>query len=203
MSHGLQTNFGITEYPNTFKRQGSFPLDNSSVFKSLNDATEYANSNPIAYEGQIKSVIDNDTINVYILKSSDDVNTNFKLSNISSNELNNTIIDMTNLIKSKIGLWTISKNNGTDAYLDFDILYSMEADSYEVYYNDELVSERLSLTDEFITDLNHFKDDSILITLKFYNNDPDDSNNGFVVTAKPLYKNKVVILGDLYLQEIF
>ena len=62
----MNQSFGITEYPNTFKRQGSFPLDKYSVFNSLTDATEYAESNKIAYEGQIISVVENDSVNAYI-----------------------------------------------------------------------------------------------------------------------------------------
>lgn len=42
----------LTEYPNSFKRQGSFPLEAYSVFSSLEAAETYAKSNPIAYVGQ-------------------------------------------------------------------------------------------------------------------------------------------------------
>ena len=64
----LPTN--LTEYPNSFKRQGSFPLEAYSVFYNIKDenneittlafdaAKNYATSNPIAYVGQILTVID-------------------------------------------------------------------------------------------------------------------------------------------------
>ena len=39
------SNYGITEYPNTFKRQGSFPLDKSSKFDNLDEAIEYVPTN--------------------------------------------------------------------------------------------------------------------------------------------------------------
>lgn len=42
----------ITEYPNTFKRQGAFPLEQFEVFNSEAAASTYAQSNPVAYVGQ-------------------------------------------------------------------------------------------------------------------------------------------------------
>ena len=46
----------ITEYPNSFKRQGAFPLERFSLFNSLEDAKAYVASNPIAYIGQTVTV---------------------------------------------------------------------------------------------------------------------------------------------------
>lgn len=46
----------ITEYPNSFKRQGAFPLERYSLFNSYEEARDYAKNNPIAYIGQIVSV---------------------------------------------------------------------------------------------------------------------------------------------------
>lgn len=63
----LPTN--LTEYPNSFKRQGSFPLEAYSVFYAITDAEgavttsaldaakDYAKNNPIAYVGQILAVV--------------------------------------------------------------------------------------------------------------------------------------------------
>lgn len=42
----------ITEYPNSFERQGAFPLEKYSVFNSLEAAQEYATGNPVAYVTQ-------------------------------------------------------------------------------------------------------------------------------------------------------
>lgn len=70
----------LTEYPNSFKRQGSFPLEAYSVFydirdesgkltkKAIDAAKEYASnitSSAISYVGQIISVIEDDVVNVY------------------------------------------------------------------------------------------------------------------------------------------
>ena len=64
----LPTN--LTEYPNSFKRQGSFPLEAYSVFYAIHDeagevvtsafaaAQDYAKNNPISYVGQILAVVD-------------------------------------------------------------------------------------------------------------------------------------------------
>lgn len=46
----------ITEYPNSFKRQGAFPLERYSLFNSLEEAQAYVASNPIAYIGQTVTV---------------------------------------------------------------------------------------------------------------------------------------------------
>lgn len=48
----------ITEYPNSFQRQGSFPLERYSIFKSEAEMKEYAKSNPVAYVGQFVAVFD-------------------------------------------------------------------------------------------------------------------------------------------------
>lgn len=47
----------LTEYPNSFKRQGAFPLEAYSVFYTMDAAENYAASNPIAYVGQTLAVV--------------------------------------------------------------------------------------------------------------------------------------------------
>ena len=75
----------LTEYPNSFKRQGCFPLEAYSVFYAIIDtdgtvvasaldaAKDYAKNNPIAYVGQILSVVDEDTktVSTYIISNTD------------------------------------------------------------------------------------------------------------------------------------
>lgn len=55
----------ITEYPNSFKRQGAFPLERYSIFNTLDEAKTYAKSNPIAYVGQIITVVDAGGTSIY------------------------------------------------------------------------------------------------------------------------------------------
>lgn len=47
----------LTEYPNSFKRQGAFPLEAYSVFYTMEAAEAYATSNPISYVGQTLAVV--------------------------------------------------------------------------------------------------------------------------------------------------
>lgn len=42
----------LTEYPNSFKRQGAFPLEAYSVFATYEEAENYAQNSKIAYVGQ-------------------------------------------------------------------------------------------------------------------------------------------------------
>lgn len=189
---------GITEYPNTFKRQGSFPLDKSSAFDSLVEATEYAESSKIAYAGQIVSVIEDDDVRIYLLKKHDDKSKNFKLVNIpiSTLSLDDAIVNINNLINSKVGIWSVTRIDNTDnAVLDFDITYGIDANSYKVYLNEELVTDKLLLSDEFITNLENLSDGSVSMKLKFYNDDIE----AFELEARPIYRNKIVVFGSLYL----
>ena len=65
LNTGLPTN--ITEYPNSFKRQGAFPLERYSVFYSLNDAQDYAKENSLAYVGQYLVVVENNAATLYVI----------------------------------------------------------------------------------------------------------------------------------------
>lgn len=51
----------LTEYPNSFKRQGAFPLEAYSVFYTMDAAIAYAASNPISYVGQTLAVVTSHT----------------------------------------------------------------------------------------------------------------------------------------------
>jgi hypothetical protein len=47
----------LTEYPNSFKRQGAFPLEAYSVFYTMADAEAYASTNAVSYVGQTLAVV--------------------------------------------------------------------------------------------------------------------------------------------------
>ena len=51
----------ITEQPNSFKRQGAFPLERFSVFNTKAALEAYAQSNPVAYVGQILALVNEAT----------------------------------------------------------------------------------------------------------------------------------------------
>lgn len=71
----------LTEYPNSFKRQGSFPLEAYSVFyasdtkTAYEEAENYAKNNPISYVGQIVAVVSVDdgesTVDLYKIENED------------------------------------------------------------------------------------------------------------------------------------
>lgn len=62
----------IAEYPNSFKRQGAFPLEAYELFYSLKDAEDYAkegfgNSGHIAYVGQTIKVVTDYGVDCYVI----------------------------------------------------------------------------------------------------------------------------------------
>ena len=63
----------ITEYPNSFKRQGAFPLERFSVFGTKEALEAYATSNPVAYVGQILAWVDeaSKTTTIYSIQDAD------------------------------------------------------------------------------------------------------------------------------------
>ena len=61
----------ITEYPNSFKRQGAFPLERFSVFGTKAALEDYAKNNPVAYVGQILALVDDTSSSVTIYSIQD------------------------------------------------------------------------------------------------------------------------------------
>lgn len=57
----------LTEYPNSFKRLEPFPLEAYEIFYSKESAKEYATNNPLAYVGQTIKVVENNTVDSYII----------------------------------------------------------------------------------------------------------------------------------------
>lgn len=67
LNTGIPTN--LTEYPNSFKRQGAFPLESFSVFYSMTEAETYASTNPVAYVGQNIVVVNGNEVDMYLIVS--------------------------------------------------------------------------------------------------------------------------------------
>ena len=61
--------FASMEFPMAFSRQDSFPLDKSSVYGSLSDAQTYAQTSPLAYVGQVLSVVVDGVSTTYQIKN--------------------------------------------------------------------------------------------------------------------------------------
>ena len=66
LNTGIPTN--LTEYPNSFKRQGAFPLEAYSTFYSSSDMHTYAEENPIAYVGQMLVLVEGGAVTAYLIK---------------------------------------------------------------------------------------------------------------------------------------
>ena len=62
---------GINQVGNSYQRKSAVPLDYYSLFNSLAEAQEYANSNPVAYVGQILTVTESNSAKLYLI-----INTN-------------------------------------------------------------------------------------------------------------------------------
>ena len=61
--------FPFMEFPMAFSRQDSFPLDKTSVYGSLEAAQTYAQTSPLAYVGQVLSVVVDGTATIYQIKN--------------------------------------------------------------------------------------------------------------------------------------
>lgn len=62
------SNFAFMEFPMAFSRQDGFPLDKTSVYGSLTEAETYAQTSPLAYVGQVLSVVVDGEATVYQIK---------------------------------------------------------------------------------------------------------------------------------------
>ena len=142
-------NYGVSEYPNTFKRQANFPLDQSSVFYSYAEAEEYAKSNAIAYNGQIIAVSTDDSIGVYILYPSAKSDYNFDLL-----ELNGT---------TPYGNWYVDTSEGTTVSLNIDLMLPIKADKYKVLVDDEVEINSTDLSEDIQLPLTNIQNNNVKI----------------------------------------
>lgn len=119
--------FGITEYPNTFKRQDSFPLDSTSLFNSMESALEYVNKpNSTAYGGQIISIKNDSTYNVYVVQNIED-----------RKVLVNIIPQVLDYLKYNVGTYCLyNRIANISVEFSFDVTYPLRASYYSVYLND-------------------------------------------------------------------
>lgn len=129
--------YGITEYPNTFKRQDSFPLDSTSVFNNMESALEYVSkSNSTAYAGQIISIKNETTYDIYVVQIINDTKV-----------LVNIIPNVLDYLKYKVGNYCLyNRISNLNTEFSFDINYPLKASYYSVYLNE---------SEEPIIDLNN------------------------------------------------
>jgi hypothetical protein len=108
------------EFPLSFTRQYSGPLDTTEVFDTLVDLNTYIASNPIAYDGQVVSVIDG-TTKVYLIADDPANPGTLKLSAVVSPEtLDNyyTETETDDLLDTKADQSTTYTKTETDDLLD-------------------------------------------------------------------------------------
>lgn len=67
--NNTESSFAFMEFPMAFSRQDGFPLDKTSVYGSLAEAQTYAQTSPLAYVGQVLSVVADGTATVYQIKN--------------------------------------------------------------------------------------------------------------------------------------
>ena len=63
------SDFAFMEFPMAFSRQDGFPLDKTSVYGSLEAAQTYAQTSPLAYVGQVLSVVVDGVSTAYQIKN--------------------------------------------------------------------------------------------------------------------------------------
>lgn len=150
---GIPTN--ITEYPNSFKRQGAFPLEANEIFYSLEAAQKYVGGNDttfgdIAYVGQKVTVVENDKATLYIVQPKDSSHATPYLSKIEGtgeSVSEETVRDIVDGYVDEAYLETVVKdyvdeNNGTIVYLNTreHISKSVELqDVYPIQHKDSLL----------------------------------------------------------------
>lgn len=67
--NNTENTFAFMEFPMAFSRQDSFPLDKTSVYGSLDEAKNYAKTSPLAYVGQVLSVVTDGIATIYQIKN--------------------------------------------------------------------------------------------------------------------------------------
>ena len=56
---------GINQVGNSYQRKSAVPLEYYSLFNSLDEAKQYAQTNPVAYVGQIITVVEDSVVKNY------------------------------------------------------------------------------------------------------------------------------------------
>lgn len=172
---------GITEYPNSIKRQYSAPLEYYYSFNSWENANEYAQKNPTAYEGQIVAVTqNNDKVLLYYLTKSIFSNCNYDLILMSDSE--------------KYGEYSLI--NHQVKFIP-DISY---CESYRIIHDNTVTASHY----DFISDnqiIDYSDEDDVLNTLKFIC-EKKDENNKYVeimrLDTKVVDNNELFTVGYLY-----
>lgn len=149
------------EFPKPFIRQGSFPLDESSIFYSLEEAQNYVNNNPIAYRGQLISVVNEatSTVELYMIGFSCSM---IRIDRIESSDTTNVNTDEKSIVLKdgrlslfafdqiqKEGYSIRTKYDGKSYYLEwFDLSSTLDEFSKKIQAMEAEINKRVKYTDE-------------------------------------------------------
>lgn len=168
--------YGYVEHPSTIRRLADFPVDESSVFNTYEEAKIYAETNPIAYETQLIGV--KDTHEIYQIKEK-------KLVPLQSSSIN--------MLKECFGYWAISDLvNGITGRFEMDIPYPIIADQYEVFASGTSISGKVNIGEGFTTAKIMFEEANI-IQVKIYNKSIELAK----FNAIPIFNNDKLLCGIL------
>ena len=147
--------YGITEQTNSIKRLADFPIDESSVFNTYNEAEEYAKNDLTAYDTQIIGIKESGEL--YQVKNKSLVPLQSK-----------SISDLTNCF----GRWNITLlNNSKQAKFNLDIFYPLDVDSYQLFKDDISLNSVTDFDDDCFVDTSIFNEKNLNIKLCQHAND--------------------------------
>ena len=168
--------YGYVEHPSTIRRLADFPLDESSCFKTYQEAKDYAENNPIAYNTQIIGI--KETGEQYQIL-------NKKLVPLQTSEVNE--------LKGCFGYWSITQLiAGASGSFDMNIVYPILADTYKIFIDEKDISGSINIGEGFVTAPVLFED-KINMQVKLYK----DNNEILVLNIIPTFKNDKISCGIL------
>ena len=189
-----------TEYPNTFRRQGAFPLDAYSLFKSYNEAQAYASrENGYAYIGQTLVVADGKDVKQYII-----VDTKGTLQLAGGGSTKEYNIPETQEI--------VFSNGVSKIKLNFDLILNVTTpQKLKIEFYNSTEQELTLETTEDYTDLNGeieivLQNNKSIITHRYGNQYVFHRENGFSITDTTISKikiNNTNITGTIIVEETF
>ena len=91
----------------TIARTNAVPIDKTSVFASYDDADTYAKTNPLAYPGQVISVIDEDNVETYVINPLGELQT---ISGGGSPDAHTSLGQWAYQAETDYGAWNVENN---------------------------------------------------------------------------------------------
>lgn len=168
--------YGYVEHPSTIRRLADFPVDESSCFETYQEAKDYAENNPIAY----------DTQRIGIKETGEQYQVlNKKLVPLQSSGVSE--------LKGCFGYWSITELvAGVSGSYDMNIIYPILATSYKIFIDGKDISGSIGIGKGFVTAPVLFED-NINMQVKIYK----DTTEILVLNVIPTFKNNNISCGIL------